>query len=224
MARPKADSNTPSARERIETAFWEMLADVPFSKITVSAISSKAGVNHNTFYYHFSSIEDLAEKVFVDNMMPELPEIMLPVLSGGRAEGDHAEKDDHDENDGVRPEENDGPEEGGDRPEGSNDPDTAEISAHFHRARLYASSGSALLTDILRDSIMRLWLNAAGLKGSQLNQSERDQLSFIFGGIVSMIAGMGDDADIDRMEDLVKSPLGKGVLASLTAIATRDRG
>jgi AcrR family transcriptional regulator len=198
MARPKADSNTPSARERIETAFWDMLASVPFSQITVSAISSKAGVNHNTFYYHFSSIEDLAEKVFVDNMLPELPQLMLPVLSGDRSSAD--------------------------RPEGGDVPDAARVSAHFRRARLYASSGSALLIGILRDSIAKLWLDAAGLEDSQLNASERDQLAFIFGGIVSMIAEMGDEADVGRMEKLVESPLGKGVLASLTVIATRDRG
>lgn len=197
MARPKADSNMPSARERIENAFWEMLASVPFSQITVSAISAKAGVNHNTFYYHFSSIEDLAVKVFEDNMMPELPQIMLPVLSDGQTQAGGSEED------------------------SASDP--AELSAHFHRARLYASSGSALLTGILRDSIMKLWLDAAGLEDSQLTQPDRDQLAFIFGGIVSMIAEMGDDANIGRMADMVGSPLGKGVLASLTAIATREK-
>ncbi|MGI6216617.1 MAG: TetR/AcrR family transcriptional regulator [Coriobacteriales bacterium] len=197
MARPKADSNKPSARERIETAFWDMLASVPFSQITVSAISSKAGVNHNTFYYHFSSIEDLAEKVFLDNMLPQLPLIMLPVLSGDQSKSGGLE-----EGDG---------------------PDPEVVSAHFRRARLYASSGSALLTGILRDSIMRLWLDTAGLEDSQLIPSERDQLAFIFGGIVSMIAEMGDEADVGRMAEMVGSPLGKGVLASLTAIATRER-
>jgi AcrR family transcriptional regulator len=197
MARPKANSNVPSARERIETAFWKMLASVPFSQITVSAISSKAGINHNTFYYHFSSIEDLAEKVFADNMLPELPQLMLPVLSEDRSKPRRSEK--------------------GDRL------DTVEVSAHFRRARLYASSGSALLTGILRDSIAKLWLDAAGLEDSQLDASERDHLAFIFGGIVSMIAEMGDEADVGRMEKLVESPLGEGVLASLTAIATRDK-
>lgn len=197
MARPKANSDAPSARERIENAFWEMLASVPFSQITVSAISSKAGVNHNTFYYHFSSIEDLAEKVFTENMLPDLPLVIMPVLSG------------------------EAPEAG--RSEGSGGPDPAVISSHFRRARLYASSGSALLTGILRDSIAKLWLDAAGIEESQLVESERDQLAFVFGGIVSMIAEMGDEADVGRMAELVDSPLGKGVLASLTAIATRDR-
>lgn len=197
MARPKADSNIPSARERIEDAFWEMLESTPFSQITVSAISSKAGVNHNTFYYHFSSIEDLAEKVFVENMLQELPTIMLPVLSGGASESSRSAG-------GV--------------------PNPTEFSFHFLRARFYAASDSALLTSILRDSITRLWLDAAEIEEPQLNQTERDQLAFIFGGIVSMIAEMGDDADVGRMAELVESPLGKGILASLTAIAERDRG
>lgn len=193
MARPKANSSIPSARDRIEDAFWEMLASTPFSQITVSAISAKAGVNHNTFYYHFSSIEDLAEKVFKENMLPELPTIMLPVLSGVATEAG-----------------------------GALNPD--KLSFHFRRARLYAASDSSLLTGILRDSITRLWLDAAGIDESQLLQPERDQLAFIFGGVVSMIANMGEDADVGRMEELVESPLGKGILTSLSAIATRGRG
>ena len=175
-----------------------MLGNMPFSQITVSAISVKAGVNHNTFYYHFSSIEDLAEKVFRENMLPELPAIMLPVLSEDSPDADSSLAD------GV--------------------PDPTELSFHFRRARLYAASDSALLTGILRDSITRLWLDAAGIEESQLLQPERDQLAFIFGGIVSMIAEMGDDADVGRMAELVGSPLGRGILDALSAIATRDRG
>ena len=60
MPRPRADQEGPTARERIEQAFWDLLEREPYGEITVRELASEAGVNHNTFYYHFDSIEDLA--------------------------------------------------------------------------------------------------------------------------------------------------------------------
>lgn len=93
MARPRADQDGPKARERLESAFWEMLAQTSFDDITVSALSARANVNHNTFYYYFDSIEDMAHRVFEDNMMPELPGMLLPLLSAGMTDLDDVTSD-----------------------------------------------------------------------------------------------------------------------------------
>jgi AcrR family transcriptional regulator len=50
---------------------------MPFSEMTARGIASEAGVNHNTFYRHFDSIEDMAEKLFDDSVFDALPAALL---------------------------------------------------------------------------------------------------------------------------------------------------
>ena len=69
MGRPRASEEGPSARERIEGAFWELLEERPFEELTVTDIAAAAHVNRNTFYYHFDGIEDLARTV-IETMIP----------------------------------------------------------------------------------------------------------------------------------------------------------
>ena len=62
MARPKRDPDKKPAFERIEDAFWDILSEKPFDKITISELSKRAGVNHNLLYFYFDGIEDMARK------------------------------------------------------------------------------------------------------------------------------------------------------------------
>ena len=82
MARPKKE-DSGQATIRIENAFWSMLAEMPYNRITVHGLSRRAGVNHNTFYYHFENIEDLAQKALEHNMIPEVPSLILNGLQYG---------------------------------------------------------------------------------------------------------------------------------------------
>ena len=58
-------------KEIIKDAFWEILEEKPYNKITVQDIVNRCRVNRNTFYYHFQdiptlmtdSIEDWTEEV-----------------------------------------------------------------------------------------------------------------------------------------------------------------
>ncbi len=52
--------NTITKRS-IAKAFVDLLEEKPFEKITIQDISQKAGVNRQTFYYHFLDIRDLIE-------------------------------------------------------------------------------------------------------------------------------------------------------------------
>lgn len=69
MARPKKTQEGPSAVERMEEAFWELLDEKPYSKITVGEIVKRAQVNRNAFYYHFDNLDDLADYA-LDNALP----------------------------------------------------------------------------------------------------------------------------------------------------------
>ena len=48
-------------KNAIVEAFWQLLDEKPFNKITVKNIVELCGVNRNTFYYHFSDIPQLLE-------------------------------------------------------------------------------------------------------------------------------------------------------------------
>lgn len=41
--------------------FGEMLDEMPFDKITVSALTRRSDISHNTFYYHYNDIYELLE-------------------------------------------------------------------------------------------------------------------------------------------------------------------
>lgn len=85
MARPKRDSGQMPALERMEEAFWQLLAERPFDKITITALSKGAGVNHNLIYYYFENLEDLARQMFERNMAGNLPQQLLSVILEGVA-------------------------------------------------------------------------------------------------------------------------------------------
>ena len=48
-------------KETIIDAFWQLLEEKPFNKITVQNIVERCHLNRNTFYYHFQDIYDLVE-------------------------------------------------------------------------------------------------------------------------------------------------------------------
>ncbi|MBT1173992.1 TetR/AcrR family transcriptional regulator [Bifidobacterium sp. LC6] len=65
MPRPRHDSEILPAKDRMENAFWELLADRDYRKITVTDIVREAGVNRNSFYYHFASLPELADSAIM---------------------------------------------------------------------------------------------------------------------------------------------------------------
>jgi len=48
-------------KKAIIQTFQDMLVEMPFDKITVSALVARCGLSSNTFYYHFQDIYDLLE-------------------------------------------------------------------------------------------------------------------------------------------------------------------
>ena len=85
MARPRKDQEGPTAVERMEEAFWEILAEKPYAQITVSEIAKRAQVNKNAFYYHFDGLGALAAQA-LDNMLPREMARML-LMNGDPSRG-----------------------------------------------------------------------------------------------------------------------------------------
>ena len=53
----------------IMTAFEEMLMEMTFDKITVSALVKRSGISSNTFYYHYKDKYDVINQIFDNEMM-----------------------------------------------------------------------------------------------------------------------------------------------------------
>lgn len=60
MARPKYTIGENNAKEKIAAAFWQLLAEKPYTKISVAEICKTAELNKNTFYYHYETLDHLA--------------------------------------------------------------------------------------------------------------------------------------------------------------------
>lgn len=48
-------------KNAIMDAFWQLLEEKPYSKITVKDIVDRCQINRNTFYYHYHDIPELLE-------------------------------------------------------------------------------------------------------------------------------------------------------------------
>lgn len=92
MARPKRIDGEKTAFERLEDAFWEMLAEMPYPKITGKEICIRAQVSHNSFYYYFDNVDDMAQKLFDRLVAPVPPAIMLSALNADVSIIESAEK------------------------------------------------------------------------------------------------------------------------------------
>ena len=77
MARPPKNAEGPSATERMESAFWDCMGEMPFSEITVRDIVGRAKVNRNSYYYHYDSMWDLAQAAIEHAKFAALARVLL---------------------------------------------------------------------------------------------------------------------------------------------------
>ena len=59
----KEDGRVRYTKMRIRSAFYELLHEKNYDKITVTAICEKAEINRATFYKHYLDVEDLVDKL-----------------------------------------------------------------------------------------------------------------------------------------------------------------
>ena len=66
----------------ITEAFWQLLDEKPYNKITVKDIVDRCQINRNTFYYHFHDIPELLEdtiKMFSDYVIQNYSKFGSPI-------------------------------------------------------------------------------------------------------------------------------------------------
>ena len=190
MGRPVYAEGDATARDCLAEAFWAQLEETSFEQMTARGVAAAAEVNHNTFYRHFDSLEDMAGKLFDDITLAEVP----PMLVAASSRGALAEA------------------------AGSVAPDPEAL----RRAVLFARSGSALLTKLVREKLADAWLAAAGVHAENLSVAQRIDADIIFGGIV---AAMGDplvQPDTTFIAQTMTRPLGQAMISTLAGFKKED--
>lgn len=99
-------------------------------------------------------------------------------------------------------------------------PDPAR-ARRVRRVALAARSGSSELTGMLAASLRSLWLDGAGVAEAGLDDAQRRDLAFIFGGIVAMLGDEALDPDAGQMSSFASRPLGAGAVATMAALGGR---
>lgn len=191
MARPKKADTEQAATIRIENAFWKLLEHERFEDITVRLLSQEAGTNRNSFYYHYSDINDLAAKAFINNMNTRVSQLLIGILL-------------HEvniENPGERP---------------SFDPDLLIHSGHI---MLCARSESSYLKELVGGMLKQAWFDAFSINEELLSETESLEVSFVFSGLVAVLGSKEINDSPLKMYELAQTELGKTIIEELKRIS-----
>ena len=85
MARPRYGDEEETARVKLIRAFWELLAETPYERIGARSVAARAGLNKNTFYYHFENMDALAREAMDGVLVKEIPAAIMAGIGGNRA-------------------------------------------------------------------------------------------------------------------------------------------
>ncbi|QOS67664.1 TetR family transcriptional regulator [Eggerthella guodeyinii] len=89
MARPRKDSPGPSAEERLQAAFWELIEEQPLERMTVGDLTARAGCNRGTFYYYYDDMYEMLDAMIDRNLPKQLPSFLLQHFTGEAPSADH---------------------------------------------------------------------------------------------------------------------------------------
>ena len=188
MPRPRKDQEGPSARERMEEAFWEALTEKPYAKITVGEIAQRAHVNKNAFYYHYDGLQSLAEEA-LDHMLPREVARMLLRRGGLPNETDDAQISALANEPGLR--------------------------KRLNRALLVVGKhGSSELVATLKNLVMQTWFDLFNVDESRLSSEAMVVVRFTLGGLLEV---MSDEACHGNNANPIQTILGSGIVGTASA-------
>ncbi|MCR4902758.1 MAG: TetR family transcriptional regulator C-terminal domain-containing protein [Butyrivibrio sp.] len=75
MDEKKEDGRVRYTKMRIRSAFYELVKETDYEKVTVTAVCNKAEINRATFYKHYLDIPDLVDKLqeeAIENLVSRL--------------------------------------------------------------------------------------------------------------------------------------------------------
>lgn len=194
MARPKYLNEASTARSKLKAAFWELLSEMDYNHITVKKLTSRARVNPNTFYYHYDTMDSLARDAFNDEKLYEIPTIIHEELVQGEAFSF------------------------------SDALEYVFVEERWKRLRLFVTSDSALLHQLLYDAMESFWLSLIGAEKDALSKADYLDLTFILNGALSIIKLQSERFDIDFIRTLPERALGQGIMQTLERLMANYKG
>ena len=193
MARPKKADHDEMATVKIENAFWSLLETERYSDITVLRVSQEAGINRNSFYYHYSDIDDLAQKAFMSNANNEVSRTLISALLSAFQEGHSALVFD------------------------------MSILQYTKRIMLCAGSDSPYLSRLVNDLLKTVWFESMSIKEETLSADEKIQVSFIFAGLVAVLGSQEIKDNPLSMSPLSQTEIGKAMISTMKNIASKQK-
>lgn len=169
MGRPRSDQG-PAAVTRLETAFFDELRTTPFQELTISAIVRSAGVNRNSFYYHYADLDDLAHSAVSGLLISEIPRL---IASGFAPESEQFDQ---------------------------LLIDAVEDGNLMRMLIITGPNSTSLLRDILKDAVIDLWLDVFQLERSDLNVQEISTVHFVLAGGLELLAKAATRDPLDTIE------------------------
>lgn len=182
MARPKYQRDEQTAREKIVEAFWQMIEDGPYEKVSVRGLVRESGVNKNTFYYHFEDVDDLVRQATRDVLEPALLLELLSMMQGGAV---HVQ---------TR----------------IQDPGFAKRLGRVRT--IARAKGTPELQDTLKRAIADAWSRALELDPADLDEPQRIALEFALGGIISVLAHTNEDGSETTPDQVIESGVPQAAL------------
>lgn len=193
MARPKKADRDEMATVKIENAFWSLLETERYSDITVLRVSQEAGINRNSFYYHYKDIDDLAYKAFMNNANNEVSRTLVSALLSSFQEGQAAPVID------------------------------MSILPHSKRIMLCARSDSPYLNQLVDDLLKTVWFESMSIREELLTEEEKVQVRFISAGLVAVLGSREIKDDPLLMSKLSQTEIGKAIIITMKNIALNQQ-
>lgn len=185
MARPAYREDQMTAKQQLKESFWKLLSNTDYSHITVKKLTSEAGLNPNTFYYHYDTMDSLALDALNDEKLSEIPSaIRTNILQNSRVSFDRALE-------------------------------YIALDDRWEKIRLFINSDSTTLHKHFYDTMETFWLSLIGVEKDNLSQSDYLDLTFILHGAISIINLQTRQYNFDFLKSLPERPLGQGIMQTL---------
>ncbi len=189
MARPKKEPGTLSAKERIEEAFWELLVEMPYDQITIGALSRRASINHNTFYYYFKSMDAMAADIVERTVFPEVPSLVMTGLASGTLDTDALLE--HEE----------------------------YRRYFQRICLLAGAHSTPRIVDRLKEAALSVWMSSLNVRLDDLGKQQRFLVAFLVGGILAVLGECDPEGDLSDFRAIIDNNLALGIPDHLASLA-----
>ena len=193
MPRPRKSEPDENATVKMENAFWSLLETEKYRDITVLRISQEAGINRNSFYYHYRDIDDLAYKAFMNNAYNDVTKTLVTALLSAFQEGKSAPVFD------------------------------MSILPYSKRIMLCARSDSPYLNQLVNELLKKAWFDSISVREDMLSEDEKLQFRFISAGIVAVLGSQEVEHNPLFMSMLSQSEIGKAIISTVKNIASKQK-